>query len=268
MDHIEYSNTEQPNTNETLAPSPRNIIKTLISYIHCSEKEIMSCFIEESIGNHSKMKFPVYSDVNIYDQLKRDEFAVLSKNLEYYKDQLLVTNILDDRHETLTECLEDKIFKQHRHDIKTKRIRRSDIECKDEKTNFCYVKNCDKMYTTKKALNLHIKKHHEQNELHKDASEMLLLAKRNPKTFINNFKPKKVILSNVFTEESINKRLTSMRNMKEKHIEITVEAKTNFTKEEQLCNEDFMNNNNMKSKFVQKYYLNSIIKEFGAKINK
>jgi len=89
---------------------------------------------------------------------------------------------------------------------KQKRVRRTLKELKDLKSYICYFKDCPKSFTTRKALNLHVRKYHSQDREHKNAEEMIDLQKKNPMQYL--IKPnKRIQLSNVFNEEYLQKRL-------------------------------------------------------------
>ena len=103
-----------------------------------------------------------------------------------------------------------------------KGYRRPVVEYKHEKTNFCYIQNCSKSYTTKKALNLHIRKYHKSSDQHKDASDYINLQKTNPITFLKNFNTKRIELSKIFKEETLTKRLSSINKMIESNKESVV----------------------------------------------
>lgn len=116
------------------------------------------------------------------------------------------------------------------------------MDYQDEKTNFCYIQGCSKCYTTRKALNLHVRNYHKPTDLHKDASEYLTLQKTNPKTYLKNYNTKRVLLTKIFKQETLSKRLSSINQMVEDNNNAVMKSKIS-RKAAKKCN-DLMNTEN------------------------
>lgn len=215
--------------NSISAPSRQDIAKLIQGYLSCDDKNVISSFLDECMQQHDKLKLPTYDQTQNYATLKQLQFAVLKTNLNSYKYLQYLVNNLKDQHETLkddseTVSVKEKSTNAHKkhgrrenqqNKARKKHERRTYVEYKDEKNNFCYIQNCSRSYTTQKALNLHIRKHHKKNEPHKNASDYINLQKTNPKTYLKKYNISRVKLVNVFKQEVIAKRLSSIKTIAE-----------------------------------------------------
>ena len=110
-----------------------------------------------------QLKKRVHKTRMIYDEIDRNLnscFLILGKKLTPYGNK----SILD--------IVSDSLTKEESPDRKKliKRKRRSPEELSDKKPMLCYYEGCEKSYTTKCSLYLHIKRHHiENNSLDKDS---------------------------------------------------------------------------------------------------
>ena len=175
-------------------------------YFQCENTDVIDSFAEETRVKFQKLKLPNFEHKIDYDELKTGELYVLEKNLDYYKNLLYVLDNLKDQ----ADLFDESDLKHQKNfdgdSTKQKRVRRTLKELKDLKSNICYFKNCPKSFTTRKALNLHVRKYHSQDQEHKNAEEMIELQKKNPMQYL--IKPnKRIQLSNVFNEEYLQKRL-------------------------------------------------------------
>ena len=175
-------------------------------YFQCENTDVIDSFAEETRVKFQKLRLPDFEHKKDYDELKSGELLVLEKNLDYYKNLLYVLDNLKDQNELFDESDLEHQKNFDGDSTKQKRVRRTLKELKDLKSYICYFKDCPKSFTTRKALNLHVRKYHSQDHEHKNAEEMINLQKKNPMQYL--IKPnKRIQLSNVFNEEYLQKRL-------------------------------------------------------------
>ena len=196
-------------------PSKSDITKSLKKYLACDDKDVIISFIQEIVINHDKINFPTFIDTNNYDTSTTNQYKLFKKNLGLYKELLYNTDNWKEQNELFSEDSvtipnEIKAVK-----IPKARRRRKKVEFQQEKTNFCYIKYCNKSYTTRKALNLHVRKYHSKDSPVKDASEYIQLQRSNPKTYLKNYNDKRINIKNIFKQKDVEKRLDTVSKIAE-----------------------------------------------------
>lgn len=227
-----------------------------VFHIDVEEKKLVCDITEGSKLKVDKKNFPVYDEDQVYETLRKMELDKFVKNLEQYKEQKYVTTSLEDYHNILIQKPRFKLLKPYK--TRERTVRRSPHTLEAEKNYFCYIKTCEKSYTTKKALVLHIRKFHKTSEVHKSTSEILNLAKTNPEAYSESLKLKNAKLGGPFSDEKLRKNQfwTKKKAIKKDNIEPDLVVIDTF--------EDKPNPSHiMNSEFIKRYYSNYIIKKFG-----
>ena len=197
------------------SPSKTDIARSLKKYLTCDDKDVIISFIQEIVINYDKINFPTFNDTQKYDTLTTNQYKIFKKNLGMYKELLYNTDNQKDLSELFSE--DSVIIPNEIKAVKVSkaRRRRKKVEFQQEKTNFCYIKNCNKSYTTRKALNLHVRKYHSKDSPVKDASEYIQLQRSNPKTYLKNYNDKRINIKNIFKQKDVEKRLDTVSKIAE-----------------------------------------------------